>query len=88
RVSIGEMVTVMVVLLWRWWSRDGWAAGEGDGRRRVAEVGVNGGGDEGGRWWMRDGDGLEVRREVVWLSCSWGVVGISSENMEASKKFI
>nr|GEX67205.1 hypothetical protein [Tanacetum cinerariifolium] len=43
------------------------AAGEGDGRRWVAGVGVNGGGDEGGRWWMRDGDGLEVRREVVWL---------------------
>nr|GEX55700.1 hypothetical protein [Tanacetum cinerariifolium] len=43
------------------------AAGEGDGRRRVAGVGVNGGGDEGCRWWMRDGDGLEVKREVVWL---------------------
>nr|GEZ07246.1 hypothetical protein [Tanacetum cinerariifolium] len=40
------------------------AAEEGDGRLRVAGVGVNGGGDEGGRWWMRDGDGLEVRREV------------------------
>nr|GEW06014.1 hypothetical protein [Tanacetum cinerariifolium] len=41
------------------------AAGEGDARRLVAGVGVNGGGDEGGRWWMRDGDGLDVR----WCGC-------------------
>nr|GFB18631.1 hypothetical protein [Tanacetum cinerariifolium] len=71
-----EGVVAMILMVWLL-CRDGVcgycgdesaeAAGEGDGRRRVAGVGVNGGGDEGGRWWMRDGDGLEVRREVVWL---------------------
>nr|GEY10583.1 hypothetical protein [Tanacetum cinerariifolium] len=60
-----EGVVAMILMVWLM-CRDGSCvvmdgvmmevAREGDGQRRVAGVGVNGGGDEGGRWWMRDGD--------------------------------